>query len=91
MIVHFRGEDPAEIQRTAADLMEKIRPKLDPETVVSDPAPAPIERVKGKYRFMAIFRYGKLASLRRALRREIYSVRRPDVEIQVDMDPIAML
>ena len=74
-----------------AELMEKVRPQLDPETIVSEPAPAPIERVKGKYRFMATFRYGKLAPLRRALRREIYSVRRPDVEIYVDVDPISML
>ena len=91
MIVHFRGEDPEGILRTAAELMEKVRPQLDPETIVSEPAPAPIERVKGKYRFMAAFRSGKLAPLRRALRREIYSVRRPDVEIYVDVDPISML
>ena len=62
-----------------------------PETIVSEPAPAPIERVKGKYRYMATFRYGRLAPLRRVLRREIYSVRHPAVEIYVDVDAISML
>lgn len=61
MIVHFRGEDPAEIMAAATALMEKIQPCIDPETIVSEPAPAPIERVKGKYRYMATFRYGRLA------------------------------
>lgn len=91
MIVHFRGEDPAEIMAAATALMEKIQPCIDPETIVSEPAPAPIERVKGKYRYMATFRYGRLAPLRRVLRREIYSVRHPAVEIYVDVDAISML
>ena len=91
MIVHFRGEDPAEIMAAATALMEKIQPCIDPETIVSEPAPAPIERVKGKYRYMATFRYGRLAPLRRVLRREIYSVRHPTVEIYVDVDAISML
>ena len=40
---------------------------------------------------MATFRYGRLAPLRRVLRREIYSVRHPAVEIYVDVDAISML
>ena len=91
MIVHFRGDDPSEIQEEAAALMEKIRPFIDPDTIVSEPAPAPIERVKGKYRYMAAFRGGKLAPLRKVLRKEIYAVRRPNVEIYVDVDAISML
>ena len=75
----------------ATALMEKIQPCIDPETIVSEPAPAPIERVKGKYRYMATFRSGRLAPLRRVLRREIYSVRHPTVEIYVDVDAISML
>lgn len=39
MIVHFRGEDPAEIMAAATALMEKIQPCIDPETIVSEPAP----------------------------------------------------
>ena len=91
MIVHFRGEEPEEIIRTASALMEKIKPYVDADTLLSDPAPAPIERVKGKYRYMATFRYGKLAPLRRALRNEIYTAKSRHVEIYVDVDAISMM
>ena len=67
LTLHFDGENPQAIESYAAQLMERIRPYLDPETEITEPMPAPIERIKGKYRYMAAFRAGKLGRLKQAL------------------------
>ena len=91
MLVHFRGADPEQVLLTAKRLMEKIRPVIAPDTKVTEPAPAPVERIAGKYRFVALFMGMKLAGLRRAVKHAIYSEKHPGVDIYVDMDALSFL
>lgn len=93
MVVHFNGEDPSIVMENALQLMDKILPLKDEATVYEEPVSAHFERVKGKYRFIAVFRYGNLAPLRRALRREIFTgnYKRKGIDIYVDMDAVSLL
>ena len=93
MAVHFNGEDPSRVMEEAASLMEKVLPFKDEATLYEEPGSAHFERVKGKYRFIAVFRYGNLAPLRRALRKEIFSGRykRKGIDIYVDVDAMSLL
>jgi primosomal protein N' (replication factor Y) len=67
--------------------MEHLRPLCHKEIIVTEPAPAPIERIKGKYRYMIIFRGKKMQKLQQQLRRMILRskpVRGLDVYVDVD-------
>ncbi len=90
--VHFNAEDPAMIESFAEGFMKRLRPFIDPETIVSEPAPAPIERIKAKCRYMAIFRGGSMARLRTRLRQEVLHTKRPKgLELNVDVDAMSLL
>ena len=91
MLIHFRGTDAEQVLLTAKKLMEKIRPSIAPDTKVTEPAPAPVERIAGKYRFIALFMGTKLAGLRRAVKRAIYAEKHAGVDIYVDMDALSFL
>ena len=93
MVVHFNGEDPSTVMEEALLLMEKVLPYKDEATLYEEPRSAHFERMKGKYRFIAVFRSGNLAPLRRALRREIFqgNYHRKKMEVYVDVDAITLL
>lgn len=91
LTLHFDGENQQAIESYAAQLMERIQPYLDPETEITDPMPAPIERIKGKYRYMASFRAGKLGKLKQALRYETCRNRPRGISVYLDIDPVSML
>ncbi len=91
--VHFNGEDPTQVESYAEGFMGRISSALDKETIVSEPSPAPIERIKGKCRYIAIFRGGNMAKLRQRLREELLrGHRRPKgIELQIDVDAMSMM
>jgi primosomal protein N' (replication factor Y) len=90
--VRFGGEEPEKILSYAGGFMDRVAPALDKATVVSEPAPAPIERVKGSYRYLAIFRGGQMAKLRERLREELLrGHRRPKgIDLQIDVDAMSI-
>ncbi len=85
--VFFRSENLAECRRYALDFMEYLRPLCHQGIKITEPAPAPIERIKGKYRYMIIFRGKKMKALQRQLRRMVLRskpVKGLDVYVDVD-------
>ncbi len=91
LTLHFDGEDPSAIEQFARRLMTRIGPFLDPETEVTEPMPCPIERIKGRYRYQAVFRAGKLGRLKQALREECCRRHPKGISIYLDIDPVSML
>ena len=91
LTLHFDGEDPSVIEQFARQLMTRIAPVLDPETEVTEPMPCPIERIKGRYRYQAVFRAGKLGRLKQALREECCRRHPKGISIYLDIDPVSML
>ena len=91
--VHFNGVDAAAVESYATGFMSRIASAIDPETITSEPSPAPIERIKGKCRYIAIFRGGRMAKLRQKLREEmLHGHKRPEgLELHIDVDAVSLL
>ena len=91
IVLRFIGEDPGVLQNYAEELLRKVQPYLSPETNVSEPAPCPIERMKGKYRYMIMFRGGNLSYLKKFLRYELYRNPVRGITVQTDVDPMSLM
>ncbi len=90
--LHFRGEDENAVLDYAEKIMAELKPYLNSTLRVTDPAPAPIERIKGKYRYLALIRGEALALVRQAVRVLALHRRPPKgVEFYVDVDPQSLL
>ena len=90
--LHFRGEDEHATLEYAERIMAELQPYLNSSIRVTAPAPAPIERIRGKYRYLALIRGEKLALVRRAVRVLALHRRPPKgVEFHVDVDAQSLL
>jgi primosomal protein N' (replication factor Y) len=90
--IHFRGEDQNATSACAYDFFERIKPVCHPEVMVTEPEPAPIERIKKKWRYMIIFRGPRLKFLRQKIRYEVLHGQRPKgIDIYVDVDAISLM
>lgn len=96
--VRVEARDPTAAERLARDFASTVRSTLgsptgDPELV--GPAPAPIERLRGWYRWQTLVRGTSSGAMRRAVEhglRQIGSVRGSrQARIIVDVDPCSML
>ncbi len=90
--VHFRGEDEQRVVDFASGFAEELRKYVHEGIRIAGPTPAPIERVKGKFRYMLTVRGRRLRLLRQALR--VLALHRPPapgVEVDVDVDPQSLL
>jgi len=93
-VLHFDGMDAAEVMSAANDFIEKVRADFDEKAVnITDPCPAPLERVKGKYRFVSVVNGEKLGAFRKRLRAEIMTWRREhkNVEFYADIDALNLI
>ena len=77
----------------AADWVRGRLPKLGPRATVVGPAPAPIERLHGRWRWHFFLRGGRPAPTTRLLRALLEASPLPpgDVRLVVDRDPVALL
>lgn len=92
IIIHFRGEDQQATCNCAYDFFERIKPVCHPEVIITEPEPAPIERIKKKWRYMIMFRGPRLKELRQKIRLEVLHGSRPkNIDIYVDVDAISMM
>ena len=90
--VHFRGEDEAQVAEYAAQFTDELRKYAHPEVNFSGPLPSPIERIKGKFRYMLLIRGIKLKLIRQALR--VLTLHRTPprgVEVYADVDAQSLL
>lgn len=90
--LHFEGDDAAAVQAAAADVVRELAEAV-PDVSFSDPVPAPVERIKGKYRFMSLARGNGSAGFRRELRERVMNFRRRgnDVSFYADVDAVNLL
>jgi primosomal protein N' (replication factor Y) len=95
-LLRCEGESPTATEETAAALAEHIRCHARAAQIgVLGPTPAPLERLRRRYRWQILLRGRNAAALRRAAAaaREavIQRARRADVRVLVDVDPYSML
>ena len=102
-MVRIEGEDPAMVSRiamAAADALScaagAYRRTASPDVIrVLGPAPAPIERIKKRYRWQVMVKSENLTALRTAISAMQAPLedraRRVDVHLAIDIDPVRML
>jgi primosomal protein N' (replication factor Y) len=90
--LHFEGDSSEEVLNAAQQLVEKLQNSF-PEMEITEPMPAPVERIKGKYRFMSVAKGETPNSFRKLLRQEIMDWRKKnrDVIFYADIDALNLL
>ncbi len=87
----FRGDDDEKTARAGEAFAAALQPYLHEDVTLAGPIRAPIERIRGKYRYLLTLRGKKLANLRSALR--VLALHRvwEGVEVAVDVDPQTLM
>lgn len=93
-LLRLSGRDAHTTAEIANRLVEAMCPHLTRTTVIVGPQPAPIERVKDRFRFQILIKAAERKDLRRLLDRTRleWSARHPgDIQISLDVDPHSFL
>ena len=83
----FRGEDEVQLANYAASFAAALEPYKHDNIRIVPPAPAPIEKIKNKYRYLMTVRGTGLKTIREAIR--VLALHRPHpkgIDIAVDVD-----
>jgi primosomal protein N' (replication factor Y) (superfamily II helicase) len=91
-LVRIEGNEPAQVSDGAAKIATLLAHAATPESLrVLGPAPAPIERIKQRYRWQVLLKARERHELRAALA-EVASYRGGEgVRVSIDIDPLNML
>ncbi len=97
VLVRLDGKADAAVERAARALAERLRAHartlgLGDEAVLG-PAPPPVERVRGRYRWQVLLRHADVRGLRalaRAARTAEGDARGDGLRLVVDVDPVSM-
>jgi primosomal protein N' (replication factor Y) len=95
VLLRCDGTDPAQVERLAADAARALRERADGRCTVLGPAPAPLERLRQRYRRQILVRGRGGAALRACVAEVLPALhaaaRSADVRVIVDVDPYGML
>ena len=89
----FRGEELAAVERAAIECgqaLERATGTIQ-GTRIQGPAPAPLARIKGAYRYQILLRSPYRARLRNAVESVMLPRRWKGVDVAIDVDPINIL
>jgi len=89
----FRGEKVELVERAASDCGRMLEEALQPlaGTRIQGPAPAPLSRIKGVWRYQILLRSPQRTPLRRAVEAVVVPRKWRGVEVVIDVDPINIL
>ncbi len=89
----FRGERLEDVERAALESGQRLEEAVQPLTSarIQGPAPAPLARIKGVYRFQILLRSPQRAALRKAVEAAVVGRSWRGVDVAIDVDPINIL
>ncbi|HEX9985884.1 MAG TPA: primosomal protein N' [Thermoanaerobaculia bacterium] len=89
----LRGEDLTDVERAANDAGRRLEEAIQPltGTRLQGPAPAPVARIKGVWRYQILVRSAHRVGLRRAVEAVMLTRKFKGVDIAIDVDPINIL
>ncbi len=95
-VLRFEGPDPAATERAASELAARAHSAAaDGAVTLRGPAPAPLERLRGRYRWQLLLSSSSVTALHSLVRRVLAAWgRRPEaraIRLVVDVDPASML
>jgi primosomal protein N' (replication factor Y) (superfamily II helicase) len=92
VLIQVRSPHQTRGQFSAETLARRLQEVLPPDTTLSNPAPAPLEKSHGNYRFHVMLRTRAITRLSRALRAVLDKLTFPeDVVVTVDVDAYQLL
>lgn len=89
----FRGEKVTDVERAARECGRLLEDALAPVagTRIQGPAPAPLARIKGVWRYQILLRSPQRTGLRRAVESVLVPRKWKGVDVAIDVDPINIL
>ena len=92
VLITVRSPHQARGSFSMETLARRLKEVLPPNTTISEPAPAPLEKSHGNFRFHLLLRTQAVQKLTRALREVLEKLTFPeDVILTVDVDPYQLL
>ena len=92
LCINMAGKVEEAVSFSAEKFMGVLRPELSSEVIVSGPAPAPIARARGFYRYQIFLRCRRPAAMTVPLRKVLADFKWPKgISCSVDMDPQSLL
>jgi primosomal protein N' (replication factor Y) len=95
-LLRIEGDVARKVEALASAASEAMsRASSRPAIRILGPAPAPIERIKGRYRWQVVVKAPAISDLHRtiaAMRTELGAqAEKADVRLSIDIDPINMM
>ncbi len=94
-IIRLEGEDPGATERAANAVATRARTAAGEIVTVRGPAPAPLERLRGRFRWQVLLSSARVGALHRVIRDVMSGLRATplmrSVRLVVDVDPVSML
>jgi primosomal protein N' (replication factor Y) len=89
----FRGENLTDVEQASRESGRMLEEAVEPlvGTRIQGPAPAPLARIKGVWRFQILLRSPQRTALRRAVEAVLLPRKWKGVEVAIDVDPINIL
>lgn len=89
----LRDERLRVVEEAAAELHQVLEKELAvvEDVRVQGPAPAPLARIKGVYRFQILLRSSRRAALRQAVERSVVGRTFRGVDVVIDVDPLNIM
>ena len=89
----FRGEVLSDVERAASQCGRALEEALQPlaGSRIQGPAPAPLARIKGVWRYQILLRAPQRVALRRAVEAVMLPRKFKGVDVAIDVDPINIL
>jgi primosomal protein N' (replication factor Y) len=89
----LRGENLTSVERAASECGSALERAIEPlgGTRIQGPAPAPLARIKGVWRFQILLRSPHRTALRRAVEAVVVPKKWTGVDVVIDVDPINIL
>ena len=92
VLLTVRSAHEARAKFSAETLARRLREALPKEFILSDPAPAPLEKLQGQFRYHILLRGEAIMRLSRLVRSTLDKLPMPeDVLASVDVDPYQLL
>ncbi len=92
VLLTARADTEQKAEFAARNLARELEKTVPTSVMVSPPAPAPLARVRGMYRFQVVARGRRIRELTKAIKASLAAVKLPkDVHVAVDVDPVALL
>ena len=87
ILISFSGGSEAQTRASIAHVANRLRELWKGKTEVPEPAPAPIARVEGKFRYQIFLLVEKVVPVMRDLKREVLSPKWPgNMKVSIDVD-----